>query len=251
MELGSKPIIEIVNLTKVYSNGLTAISSLSLSIGEGILALLGPNGSGKSTLMKILVGAIRPTSGKVRILGKDLGDIRCEDKRDIGYQPENPGLYQDLTGKEFLEYMGRLAGLTARAAKNKTQEMLGWTDLERWKSSKIRTYSSGMRQKLAFVQSLMSDPKILLLDEPTKGLDPVAREEILRMVKQMACSHKTVILATHLLAEVEYVADRIAIIDRGGLLLEGEVKELTKERDLFSIYKDVLIRKEEEGQCSG
>lgn len=251
MELGSELTIEIENLTKVYSNGLTAISSLTLSIDEGILALLGPNGSGKSTLMKILVGAIRPTSGKVRILGKNLGHIRSEDKKNIGYQPENPGLYQDLTGKEFLEYMGRLTGLTARKVKNKTEEMLEWTGLERWKSSKIRTYSSGMRQKLAFVQSLMSDPKILLLDEPTKGLDPVAREEILGMIKQMACSGKTVVLATHLLAEVEYVASRIAIIDRGRLLLEGDLQELTKERDLFSIYKDALIRKGEEGQCFG
>lgn len=249
--MGSKPTIEIANLTKVYSNGLTALSNLTLNIGEGILALLGPNGSGKTTLMKILVGVLRPTSGKVRILGRDLRHIRSEDKKNIGYQPENPGLYQDLTGKEFLEYMGRLTGLTAKKAKNKTEEMLEWADLERWKSSKIRTYSSGMRQKLAFVQSLMSDPKILLLDEPTKGLDPVAREEILRMVKQMTCSGKTVILATHLLAEAEYVASRIAIIDRGGLLLEGDLKELTKERNLFSIYKDALIRKGEKGQCSG
>lgn len=240
-------VIKIQDLTKIYPGNVKAISHLTLNIQRGILALLGPNGSGKSTLMKTLIGAIRPTSGKVRILGKDLGDIGSEDKKNIGYQPENPGLYQDLTGKEFLEYMGRLTGLTARKAKNKTEEMLGWAGLERWKSSKIRTYSSGMRQKLAFVQSLMSDPKILLLDEPTKGLDPVAREEMLRMIKQMACSGKTVILATHLLAEAEYVADRIAIIDRGGLLLEGEVKELTKERNLFSIYKDALIRKGEGG----
>lgn len=240
-------VIKIQDLTKIYPGNVKAISHLTLNIQRGILALLGPNGSGKSTLMKTLIGAIRPTSGKVRILGKDLGDIGSEDKKNIGYQPENPGLYQDLTGKEFLEYMGRLTGLTARKAKNKTEEMLGWAGLERWKSSKIRTYSSGMRQKLAFVQSLMGDPKILLLDEPTKGLDPVAREEMLRMIKQMACSGKTVILATHLLAEAEYVADRIAIIDRGGLLLEGEVKELTKERNLFSIYKDALIRKGEGG----
>lgn len=240
-------VIKIQDLTKIYPGNVKAISHLTLNIQRGILALLGPNGSGKSTLMKTLIGAIRPTSGKVRILGKDLGDIGSEDKKNIGYQPENPGLYQDLRGKEFLEYMGRLSGLSARKAKHKTQEMLEWAGLERWKSSKIRTYSSGMRQKLVFVQSLMSDPKILLLDEPTKGLDPVAREEMLRMIKQMACSGKTVILATHLLAEAEYVADRIAIIDRGGLLLEGEVKELTKERNLFSIYKDALIRKGEGG----
>lgn len=240
-------VIKIQDLTKIYPGNIKAISHLTLNIQKGILALLGPNGSGKTTLMKILVGAIRPSSGKIRILGKDLGDIRSEDKKNIGYQPENPGLYQDLTGKEFLEYMGRLSGLNARKAKNKTEEMLEWAGLKRWKSSKIRTYSSGMRQKLAFVQSLMSDPKILLLDEPTKGLDPVAREEMLRMVKQMARSHKTVLLATHLLAEAEYVADRIAIIDRGGLLLEGNLKELTKERDLFPIYKDALIKEEEEG----
>ena len=111
----------------------------------------------------------------------------------------------------------------------------------------VHTCSRGVRKRRAVVQALMGDPKSLLLDEPTKGLDPVAREEMLRMIKQMACSGKTFILATHLLAEAEYVADRIAIIDRGGLLLEGEVKELTKERNLFSIYKDALIRKGEGG----
>jgi len=188
--------IEIENLTKVYPNGFTALSDVTLNVSEGAFAFLGPNGSGKTTLLKILAGALRPTSGKVRILGYDLTRIRKEIRKAIGYQPENPGLYEDLAAKEFLEYMGRLAGLSARKAKNKTKEMLGWAGLERWESSKIRTYSSGMRQKLAFVQSLMSEPKILLLDEPTKGLDPVAREEILKMVKQMACSGKTVILGT-------------------------------------------------------
>lgn len=237
----STPVIEIENLTKVYSNGFTAISNLTLNIGKGIFALLGPNGSGKTTLIGILMGALRPTSGRVKIVGYDLSRISREIKKNIGYQPENPGLYQDLTGKEFLDYMGRLSGLSGGAVRNKVEEMLEWADLARWKNAKIRTYSSGMKQKLAFIQSLINDPRILLLDEPTKGLDPVAREKILEMVKRVSSSNKTVIFATHLLAEVEYIASRVAIIDRGRLLIEGELGKLTQEKDLFSIYKDAFI----------
>jgi len=236
--------IEIENLTKVYPNGFTALSDITLNASEGVFAFLGPNGSGKTTLLKILVGALRPTSGKVRILGYDLARVRKEIRKAIGYQAENAGLYEDLAAKEFLEYMGKLTGLNATAARNKAEEMLEWADLATRSNSRIKTFSSGMRQKLLFVQSLMGDPQILLLDEPTKGLDPVARERILKMIRQMASLGKTIVIATHLLPEVEYVATQVAIIDRGKIRLKDNLRTLTRNKDLASIYKDSFIQEE-------
>lgn len=233
-------MIRIENLTKVYPGGFAAVSDLTVEIPEGIFVLLGPNGSGKTTIMKILVGALRPTSGRVSIFGQGLKEVGREIRKHMGYQPESSNLYQDLTGQAFLEYMGRLGGLSATAARNKAKEMLGTVGLTGWKNSRIRTYSAGMRQKLVVVQSLMNDPSILLLDEPTRGLDPLAREEILEMIRVFGSHSKIVVLATHFLPEAEYVADRVAIIDRGTLLLEGSLGVLTRDGDLFSVYKDAF-----------
>jgi len=236
-------IIKITNLTKIYSSDIKAISNLSLSIQRGIFGLLGPNGSGKSTLIQILTGIIRPTSGSIKILGYDLARESRLIKRNMGYLPEYPGLYEEMRGMNFLKYMARLTGLGKEAAKRRAKELLREVSLEKWEKVKIGKYSAGMRQRLAFAQSLLNDPEIVFLDEPTKGLDPLERQRVLDRIKQIGEQGKTVFLSTHLLVEIEQVADSIAIISNGKFLFQGRVEEIKGEGGLSLVYRKALMGK--------
>ena len=234
-------IIKIKELTKVYPGNIKAISHLSLNVPKGIFGLLGPNGSGKTTLMQILACIIKPTSGSVEILGYDLKKERSLIKRNIGYLPEYPGVYEDMTGISFLQYMGRLSGLSKKEAKDNAKRLLKEVDLEKWENLKIRKYSAGMRQRLAFAQALLNNPQIIFLDEPTKSLDPLERQKVLNKIKKIGEEGKTVFLSTHLLVEIEQVADYTVIINNGKLLFQGVVKEIKKQGDLSLIYQKVLV----------
>lgn len=242
-----RTVIEIRNVTKTYANRVSAISRLSLDVPKGIIfGLLGPNGSGKTTLIEILVGLVKPTSGKVWILGNEPWGNSNTVKKYIGYLPENPGMYENMSGLRFLSYMGQLSGLNGSQAKKKAEELLAWVGLENWKDFKIRSYSAGMKQRLAFIHSLLNDPEVLFLDEPTVGLDPVAREKILEKIKEMAEKGTTVFMATQLLIEIERIADYFAIIDNGQLIRKGSMKEFARERNLLSAYRDALIKTKKE-----
>ena len=211
-------VIKIQDLTKIYPGNIKAISHLTLNIQRGIFGLLGPNGSGKTTLIKILTAVIRPTSGSIDILGYDLKKELSFIKRDIGYLPEYPGMYEDMTGMSFLQYMGRLSGLSKKEAQDSAKKLLKEVGLEKWRNTKIRQYSAGMKQRIAFAQSLLNDPQIIFLDEPTKNLDPLERQNVLNRIKRVGKQGKTVFLSTHLLVEIEQVANYVAIIDNGNPL---------------------------------
>jgi len=234
-------VIKTKNLTKIYPGNIKAISHLSLNVPKGIFGLLGPNGSGKTTLMQILTGVIKPTSGSVEILGCDLKKDLTFIKRNIGYLPEYSGTYGDMAGISFLQYMGRLSGLSKKEAKDNAKRLLREFDLEKWENIKIRKYSAGMRQRLAFVQSLLNDPQIVFLDEPTKGLDPLERQKVLNKIKKIGEERKTVFLSTHLLVEVEQVADYVVIISNGKLLFQGVAEEIKKQGGISLIYQKVLV----------
>jgi len=242
-----RPVIEIRNLTKIYANRVRALSRLSLDVPKGIIfGLLGPNGSGKTTLMEILVGLVKPTSGKVRILGCEPWRNSNTINRYIGYLPENPGMYENMSGLRFLSYMGQLSGLNGSQAKKKAEELLVWIGLENWKDFKIKSYSAGMKQRLAFIHSLLNDPEVLFLDEPTGGLDPEARERILEKIKQITEKGTTIFMSTHLLIEIERIVDYLAIIDSGQLVRKDSIKEFAREGDLLSAYRDALVKTKKE-----
>lgn len=234
-------VIKIKNIVKIYPGDVKAISHLTLNIRQGIFGLLGPNGSGKTTLIKILTGVIRPTSGSIDILGYDLKKELSFIKRDIGYLPEYPGMYEDMTGMSFLHYMGRLSGLSKKEARNTAKRSLKEADLEKWEDVKIRKYSAGMKQRIAFAQSVLNDPQIVFLDEPTKGLDPMERQKVLSRIEKIGEQGKTVFLSSHILVEIERVAGRIAIISTGRVLFQGSSEEVKGEGGLSSLYGKVLI----------
>lgn len=237
-------VIKIQNLTKIYPGDVKAISHLTLNIRQGIFGLLGPNGSGKTTLIKILTAVIRPTSGSVKILGCDLKKESNFIKRNIGYLPECLGLYEDMIGIAFLRYMGRLSGLSKKEAQGNAKRLLREIDLQKWENTKIRRYSAGMKQRIAFAQSLLNNPQIIFLDEPTKGLDPLERQEVLNKIKKIEEQGKTVFLSSHILVEIEKVAGCIAIINNGKLLFQGTTEEIKKKGGLSSVYQEALIGQE-------
>jgi len=234
-------VIRIKNIVKRYPGDIKAISNLTLNVQKGIFGLLGPNGSGKTTLIQILTGVIGPTSGSVEILGYDLKKQLSFIKRDIGYLPEYPGMYEDMTGMSFLRYMGRLSGLNKKEARNSAKRSLKEADLEKWEDVKIRKYSAGMKQRIAFAQSLLNDPQIVFLDEPTKGLDPMERQKVLSRIEKIGEQGKTVFLSSHILVEIERVAGCIAIISTGRVLFQGSSEEVKREGGLSSLYGEVLI----------
>jgi len=234
-------VIKIKKLTKVYPRNIKALSQLTLNIQKGIFGLLGPNGSGKTTLMQILTGVTRATFGSVQILGYNLKNELRLIKKNIGYLPEAPGMYQDMTGVSFLQYMGKLSGLNKKGANDTAKRFLKEVSLEKWKNMKIKKYSAGMKQRLAFAQSLLNNPAIIFLDEPTKSLDPLERQKVLNKIQTIGQEGKTVFLSSHLLIEIEQVADCVAIISNGELLFKGITDEIKKQGGLSSLYRKVLM----------
>ena len=222
--------IEIEGLTKTYPNNFTAVSDLNIKIPKGVFGFLGPNGAGKTTTIEILVGAMKPTSGTARILGYDIIKDSLETRRLIGYLPENPGAYDSMSGCRFLCYMGELAGLSSYKASIRARELLEWSGLARWADSPIARYSAGMRQRLALAQSLMNDPRLIFLDEPTANLDPLGRDDFIDKIRELAGEGRSIFISTHIIPEVEQVVDYVAIIARGKIILEGKLEALVYEQ---------------------
>ncbi|MGD1006502.1 MAG: ABC transporter ATP-binding protein [Ignavibacteriaceae bacterium] len=231
--------IETTGLTKVYSSSLgkrkvEALSSLNLTIPAGsIFGFLGPNGAGKTTLVKLLLGIIFPTSGSAKILGGEINDYRVKSK--IGYLPENHKYPAYLTGGEVLQFFGKLSGLDGLELEKKIDEMLELVQMTKWKKSKLKTYSKGMMQRLGLAQAMLNDPELIYLDEPTDGVDPIGRKEIRDILIELKNKHKTIFLNSHLLSEVEMITDRVGILNKGKLLREGTVKELTEKKEEYKI----------------
>ncbi|HQD18153.1 MAG TPA: ATP-binding cassette domain-containing protein [Bacillota bacterium] len=219
-------MITVNHLTKMYGNRC-AISNLSFEVDKGeILGFLGPNGAGKSTTMRILTGYIAPTSGTAEIAGYDILDEPYEARRRIGYLPETPPLYNDMTVKAYLEFVGDLKGLAPSSMRAHIDAVVEKTGLEDVYHRLIGNISKGYKQRVGLAQALLGDPPVLILDEPTVGLDPNQIVEIRELIKGLAGDH-TIILSSHILPEVSMVCSRVAIINRGRLIAVGTPSSLS------------------------
>ena len=244
-------VIQLEGLTKEFDIGLRgvklrAVDHLDLGIPRGgVFGLLGPNGSGKSTTIKILLGLMQPTSGACRVLGGSTADPKI--RRRIGYLPESPDFYRFLTGWELIEFYGRMSGLNGAALTEGVERVLKWVGLIEASGRKIGTYSKGMLQRAGLAQALVHDPDLIVLDEPTAGVDPIGSRVIADIIRALKASGKTVLLSSHLLAQVEGVCDRVAILDRGRIVLEGSIEELLSERNRrMAVFEGLPAEKEPE-----
>lgn len=234
--------IEIQNLTKVYSPGnpkkeVKALNNFSINIPQGsIFGLLGPNGAGKTTLVKILLGITFPTEGNIKLLNEEKFDYQV--KKKIGYLPENHKFPAYLTGGEVLNFYGKLSGCEDGILKNRIDELLELMILTKWKKAKVRTYSKGMMQRLGLAQALINDPELIFLDEPTDGVDPIGRKEIRDILLSLKEKNKTIFINSHLLSEVELVSDRAGILNKGNLIKDCTVKELTTNTEEYIVSVD-------------
>jgi ABC-2 type transport system ATP-binding protein len=226
----STPAISIQNLTKVYPipfkrEKVTAVRDLSLAVEPGqVYGLLGPNGSGKSTTMKIVLGLVAPTAGKTEIFGRD--STLVESREDVGFLPENPYFYKFLTGTETLHFFGKLCGLRGAKLRERSKELLQLVGLENAADRRIGGYSKGMLQRVGLAQAMIQEPRLLVLDEPTAGVDPAGSREIRDLILDFKKRGITVLLCSHLLGQVQEICDRIGILHQGVLVREGKLDEL-------------------------
>ena len=226
----STPAISIRNLTKVYpipfkKERVIAVRDLSLDVEPGqVYGLLGPNGSGKSTTMKVVLGLVSPTSGTTEIFGRD--SSRVESREMVGFLPENPYFYKYLTGEETLHFYGKICGLKGRVLKDRAAELLELVGLKEARDRRLGGYSKGMLQRIGLAQALVQDPRLLVLDEPTAGVDPAGSREIRDLILDFKKRGITVLLCSHLLGQVQEICDRIGILHRGKLVREGRLEDL-------------------------
>ena len=216
--------INIQNVSMVYPSGRQALKDLSLDLRTpSLIGLLGPNGAGKSTLMKLLVAALLPTTGTIRVNGSPLDKAERQLKSQLGYLPQDFGLFDELTVYQFLDYMAALKGLNR--PKDEIQRVLKAVNLEEKAKSRIRTLSGGQRQRVGIAQALLGDPAFLVFDEPTVGLDPEERIHFRNLFSQTA-QERLVLLSTHIIEDVQSVCDQLVVIDRGSVLFSGTPAQL-------------------------
>lgn len=233
-------IIRLNKLTKIYER-VHAVDSLSLSIKKGeIFGLLGPNGAGKSTTILMMLGLSEPTSGDVTVCGINPTNNPIEVKKRVGYLPDDLGFYQQMTGIENLIYTGQLNGMTKQAAKERACYLLEQVGLAEAANKKTGKYSRGMKQRLGLADVLMKKPEVIILDEPTLGIDPEGVREILKLIKQLNVEEKiTVLLSSHHLHQVQQICDRVGIFVKGKLIASGDVEQLASQlffEDSFVIH---------------
>ncbi|PSN17946.1 multidrug ABC transporter ATP-binding protein [filamentous cyanobacterium CCP5] len=226
-------VVETYNLSKAYRTGfwmnqkVESLKQCSLTVHQGeTFGLLGPNGAGKTTLLKMLLGVLRPTSGRARLLGEPVGDRSVKER--IGYLPENAYFYDFLTGWEFLRYSAGLFGIPGAVQTKRIESLLDLVGLtkETAKKKQLRQYSKGMLQRIGMAQALINDPDVVFLDEPMSGLDPTGRFQVREIILSLKQQGKTIFFNSHILSDVEVICDRIAILDRGDLVCVGSLQEL-------------------------
>ncbi len=225
-------VIQVTDLRKTYRDGLfrkrkiEALKGVSLEVGSGqIFGLLGPNGAGKTTLIKVLLGIVHKTSGEAMLLGQPAG--HKSGRRRVGYLPEGHRIPRHLTGNTALEYYGSLSGLSVAETRRRRGDLLKTVGLSDWGRTNVTKYSKGMLQRLGLAQAMLHEPDVLVLDEPTDGVDPVGRSEIRDVLNRLKSQGKTIFLNSHLLQEIELVCDQVAILFEGEVLKVGPVTELT------------------------
>lgn len=228
--------IKLNNLTKNFGE-TKAVDNISLSVSKGeVLGLLGPNGAGKTTTMRMITGFLTPDEGEVLICDKNIKEDPLTAKKNIGYLPEGAPLYFDLSPKIFLEFIASVRGIESKEKKQKVDEIISTLGLEPVFNKSIDTLSKGFKRRVALAQAIMHDPKMLILDEPTDGLDPIQKHEVRNLIKKMS-KDKAIIISTHILEEVEVVCDRVAIIANGKIKIDSTPNEiLKKDKAHNSVY---------------
>lgn len=226
--------IETFGLSKDYSVGFwrkrnkTALKPLTLTVAEGeVFGYLGPNGAGKTTTLKLLMGLIYPTAGSARILGRSLDDRAM--KSQIGFLPEQPYFYDHLTAHELLHYYAQLSGVPARERSRRVADVLHRVGLPEARHTQLRKYSKGMLQRVGIAQAIVHDPKLLFLDEPMSGLDPIGRHEVRDLIQSLKDEGKTIFFSTHILSDAETLCDRVAVLNQGEVRGIGVVAELARD----------------------
>jgi ABC-2 type transport system ATP-binding protein len=236
----SSPLIETRELTKSYGDK-AAVDNVSFSVGGGeIFGFLGPNGAGKTTTLKMIVGLLRPTSGSVKVVGCDVVQQPVQAKASCGYVPDEPNLYAKLTGRELLHFVGALYNLDRAQTMRRSEELLRLFGLTDVADDTTDSYSHGMRQKCSLAAALVHDPKVLILDEPTVGLDPKSARLIKDILRQMADRGAAVMLSTHILEIAQNMCDRIGIINQGKLIAVGTMEELQNAQGEGSL-EDIFL----------
>ena len=231
----SVPAVEISALVKEFKPSLRApivraVDDVSLSIQPGeVYGLIGPNGSGKSTTMKALLGLLAPTKGVCRIFGKD--SLKVDSRNDVGFLPENPYFYKHLSGAETIRFYGKLCGLGKAPLEKRTDELLDLVGLQDARNRRLGTYSKGMLQRIGLAQALVQDPGLLVLDEPTAGVDPTGSREIRDLILRLKEEGKTIFLCSHLLEQVQEVCDQVGIIHHGKMVKQGHLEDLISLTD--------------------
>ena len=233
------PAVQVKSLVKDFKGSfgqgwIRAVDKVSFEIAPGeVYGLIGPNGSGKSTTMKALLGLVSPTEGSCAIFGRDSSKV--DSRQDVGFLPENPYFYKHLTGEETVRFYGKLCGMKGKALHDRTRELLELVDLESARSRRLGGYSKGMLQRIGLAQALVQDPRLLILDEPTAGVDPIGSRQIRDLIFKLKDRGFTVFLCSHLLEQVQEVCDRVGIIHKGSLVREGTLEDLIAIEDQTEI----------------
>ncbi|WP_344877012.1 ABC transporter ATP-binding protein [Allokutzneria multivorans] len=232
-------LIESESLEKRYGGGTLALADLTVSIEPGVVGLVGANGAGKSTLIKLALGLIAPTAGRIRVLGLDpLTDVE-QVRSQVGYMPEHDCLPPDMTAAEFVTHMGRMSGLPAATARERASETLRHVGLYEERYRAIGGYSTGMKQRVKLAQALVHDPELLLLDEPTNGLDPEGRQAMLGLVQRIGTEFGiSVVVCSHLLGEIERICTSLVAIEGGRLLRSDSLSAMTQQSGVLAVEVD-------------
>lgn len=217
--------LQLQNLSRQYGTK-RAVDNITVTLTPGVYGLLGANGAGKSTLMRMICGVLKPTSGAIRLNGKPIGALGEQYYAHLGYMPQDFGFYPDFTAREFMLYMAAVKGLSKKEATSRTDALLHMVNLQEVADKKIRSYSGGMKQRLGIAQAELNHPSILILDEPTAGLDPKERVRFRNIISDFA-KEKIVILSTHIVSDVSYIADTILMMKRGRFLLSEPMATVT------------------------
>ena len=223
--MASERAIELSGVRKVFAN-VVAVDNLSLEVQAGsIYGFLGPNGAGKSTTIRMLTGILRASEGVIRVLDRDPGEV----KRQLGYLPEEKGLYKKMRVKELIQYFGRLKGLESKVAEQKCEELLKKFELDKWADQKCESLSKGMGQKVQIIATLIHDPELIVLDEPFSGLDPVSIELVREIILELKRTGRTVVFSTHMMEQAEQLCDSVLLINRGQKVIDGFTNEVRAE----------------------
>lgn len=229
-------IVKFSNVSVLYGD-FVAIDDLSIEIDGGAIGLLGPNGAGKTTFIKTILGLLTPQNGSAEVFGMDVVQNKLEIRRQIGYVPENDCYIAGMSGVNFVTYMGKLCGMPIKSAIQRAHEILQYVGMDEEKYRLIETYSTGMKQKIKLAQALIHDPKLLLLDEPTTGMDPKGRQEMLDLIKDISSSKDiNIILSSHLLPDIEYTCQDVIVLRDGKLVITGNIQELkTTHKKMYEV----------------